>query len=86
MQSARRFKKDWDGNRKRDTALRCTEHQLGDCNIFIGVAHEINADPTKPGTRAVSVLFSQRAASFQLPGGVLILAHPETDGGNEVKQ
>ena len=46
----------------------------------------LDRTPAKPGTRAVSVLFSQRAASFQLPGGVLILAHPEKDGGNEVNQ
>jgi hypothetical protein len=32
----------------------------------------------------VSVLFLQSATSFQLPGGVRILAHPEKDGGDEV--
>ncbi len=66
MKSASRFKKDWDGNRKRDTVLRRTKHQLGECNIFMGDLNQVK--PAKPGTRAVSVPFSQRAASFLLPG------------------
>jgi hypothetical protein len=49
---------------------------------FLGNRQAVNS--AKPGTWAVSVLFLQCAASFQLPGGVLILAHPEKDGGDEV--
>jgi hypothetical protein len=63
------------GNRKRDTALRCTEHQLGECNVFMGNCQAVGflgnrqaVTSAKPGTRAVSVLFLQCAASFQLPG------------------
>jgi hypothetical protein len=49
---------------------------------FLGDREAVNS--AKPGTRAVSVFFLQRATSFQLPGGVRILAHPEKDGGDEV--
>jgi hypothetical protein len=29
------FVKDWDGNRKRNSALRWTNHHLGECVIFM---------------------------------------------------
>jgi hypothetical protein len=66
---------------------------MGDCQAasflrdrqaanLLGNRQVVNS--AKPGTRAVSVLFLQSATSFQLPGGVRILAHPEEDGGDEV--
>jgi hypothetical protein len=75
MYRARRFKKDWDGNRKRNAALRCAEHQLGECNIFMvdlqeadlsGDREAVNRPNTAP-RRAVSS-FMQRVTSFLLPG------------------
>lgn len=93
MKGARRFKKDWDGNRKRDTASRCTKHQLGDCNIFKGDREAVNflgnreaVNSAKPGTRADCVLCVAARDEFPASRGVLSLTLPEEVGGHEVKQ
>ena len=84
MKGARRFKKDWDGNRRRDTASRRTKHQLGDCNIFLGDREAVNS--AKPGTRADCVLCVAARDEFPASRGVLSLTLPEEVGGHEVKQ
>ena len=38
--------KDWDGNPKRDTAIRCTEHHLGARDISLGAFAVVN--PANP--------------------------------------
>jgi hypothetical protein len=79
MQRARKFKKDWDGNRNRDAALRCTEHPLGECNDFTVDLKEANlsgdreaVNPAQPGTRAVGVLIYAARGEFPASRGVYL--------------
>jgi hypothetical protein len=97
MQRARTFVKDWDGNRKRDTALRRTNHHLGECKIFMDdrFAGQFEAvdfqgdreavDPSSAPGRFAS--FSHAVCDeFPASRGVLFLTHSEKVGSNEVKQ
>ncbi len=77
MNLARRFKKDWDGNRKRTTAHRGTKHRLGELNISfkadleaVNLLGDLNIiGRGKPGTQPIGVLFLQSVTSFLFPVG-----------------
>jgi hypothetical protein len=87
MQRARTFVKDWDANRKRDTALRRTNQRLGECKIFMDGLFAGEFEAVKPSS-APGRFASFSYACDEVPAsrGVLFLTHPEKAGSNEVKQ